>query len=739
MIDKRNLTYPLPCDTIAVLSDENITEPAMDVTTALTEIRSRTNLSQQRLAQILGVSFVSMSRWEHGAGTPSPEQTQKILELYRETDRLSAGETPLETEVGVFSSRGVRRRMETLPLFEALLPDVRLAPAPLPPLIERISLARYFLTSEQQTPSEIVCAHTTPAPTASDPPGAGMSAGKNTYTYDAHTYHTKVPPQGISELLKHYLPDGGLVLDPFAGSGMTGVACRANGYDCILNELSPAACFIASRFVSSVEPARFEAGVRAILRELQDVRETLYTTTCRECGRPTELLYTVWSYRVLCNMCGHEFLLWDHCRRYGERVREHKILGEFPCPACHHVLRKSQLRRTIAEPVLVGYKCCGSRQQEVTHPPDEHDRARIYALEIAAPLAEGFYPRASLPDGVNLRQPKRHGLDRIDRFYTPRNLAALSHIWQAIHRVEDVQVAAHLGFAFTSLYQRVTRLSEFRFWGGSGNTARFNVPFIFNEANVFVTFARKARSIQDHLETTASQYSGKAIVIQNSATALDYLPDETIDLIFTDPPFGANINYSDMNFLWESWLGVFTNTQDEAIVNKVQHKGVDEYRALMTQSFKECYRVLRPGRWMLVVFMNSAQAIWEALRVALLEAGFQIYKADIFDKQHGTFKQFVSENTAGFDLVLHCRKLASRDGAPSRGNATRAVRESILAFLDQIDVSKRISTYLHVDREEEVDFRGLYSEWMAQAILQRDAAVDFSEFRAITKGWLHRS
>jgi len=113
----------------------------------------------------------------------------------------------------------------------------------------------------------------------------------------------------------------------------------------------------------------------------------------------------------------------------------------------------------------------------------------------------------------------------------------------------------------------VTKLSEFRFWGGSGNTAHFNVPFIFNEANVFATFERKAASILDHLETTAVNYEGDRAVIAGSATDLNYLPDESIDFIFTDPPFGANINYSEMNILWESWLGEFTDATNEAIVN----------------------------------------------------------------------------------------------------------------------------------------------------------------------------
>jgi hypothetical protein len=50
---------------------------------------------------------------------------------------------------------------------------------------------------------------------------------------------------------------------------------------------------------------------------------------------------------------------------------------------------------------------------------------------------------------------------------------------------------------------------------------------------------------------------------------------------------------------------------------------------------------------MVLVFMNSSQEVWQALRDAILKAGFLIERVDIFDKQHGTFKQFVSENTGG--------------------------------------------------------------------------------------------
>ena len=702
-------------------------------TAILTEIRERASLSQTDLAILLGTSTVSINKWERGSAQPSPEQAEQIAALYRRVARGEAlGGAP--RSVGAFASRGARSRRSGQGVLGAPLANISLSSTVQKPIIGRLLQDGVMGGRDKEDLARVIRAHSSPAKTVRRPPAFGMSAGKNTYTYDAHTYHTKVPPQAIAELLNHYLRSPGLVFDPFAGSGMTGVAASVLGHDCILNELSPAAAFIANRFTTSVDPGLFEAAVHCVLSSLADLRRRLYTTNCRECGRAAELLYTVWSYRVVCNRCGHNFLLWDVCRRYGKTVREHKILKEFPCPACAKNLKKSLLARTVAQPVQVGYKCCGSKQQEVTHPVDSRDIRLIHELDLAPPVAEGFYPRTPLPNGVNLRQPAKHGLDCIDKFYTPRNLAAMSHLWKVIHRIESAEIAGHLAFVFTSLYQRVTRLSEFRFWGGSGNTAHFNVPFIFDEPNVFLAFERKARTIQDHLETTAAAFKGRVAAVVNSATSLEYVPSSCVDIVFTDPPFGANINYSEMNFLWESWLGSFTDPTNEAIINRVQGKGLFEYQNLTTQSLKECFRILRPGHWLLLVFMNSSGAVWSALRNAVLDAGFSIEKVDTLDKQHGTFKQFVSENTAGLDLVLHCLKPL----APAMAEVERAGRRvcEVISFLEEQRGSLPTSVYLHVDRREEVDFRKLYSDWVAQSLARGTKVMDFAEFRRTVSDWL---
>ena len=113
--------------------------------------------------------------------------------------------------------------------------------------------------------AEFITAHATPYDPDTDtyrrPPfAAPIKAGKNTPIYNAHSYHTKVPPQGIVPYIEHYTDPSDLVLDPFCGSGMTGVACLASARHALLNDLSPAATHIAYNFCTPVD-------TRALRRE----------------------------------------------------------------------------------------------------------------------------------------------------------------------------------------------------------------------------------------------------------------------------------------------------------------------------------------------------------------------------------------------------------------------------------------------------------------------------------------
>src|SRR5437867_10482034 len=123
------------------------------------------------------------------------------------------------------------------------------------------------------------------------PYNSDIRAGKNTYVYDAHTYHTKVPPGGIAQLIEYYMKPGDLILDPFCGSGMTGVAAAPLGRGVLLSDISPAAVFIARHLNSPIDSRRYMMAVREVLADAQELEARLYNTDCRSCGNRVPMLY----------------------------------------------------------------------------------------------------------------------------------------------------------------------------------------------------------------------------------------------------------------------------------------------------------------------------------------------------------------------------------------------------------------------------------------------------------------
>jgi len=558
------------------------------------------------------------------------------------------------------------------------------------------------------------------------PFSGNIRAGKNTYVYDAHTYHTKVPPEGIAKLIEYYTTPGQVVLDPFCGSGMTGVAAGNLGRKALLSDLSPAATFIARHLNTPVDAEVYLQATRKILADAVDLETKLYHTPCRSCGTLTPMLYMVWSYGVICPACAREFLLWDVARNEKSNVRESKILSEFPCPHCGAHVKKRGMRRTHRYPVQVGYKCCGRGLKEQTAELCEHDRETLAHIEAEGVPTGLWYPKDRFPKGINTRQPIAAGIERVDQAYTPRALYAMAWLWHRARQWPDPEIAGKLLFTVTSLYQRVTLFSEFRFWGGSSNTANYNVPFISNEQNVFRAFARKANTISWYFQS-AARVRREVDVRTASACDLQHIREKSVDYVFTDPPFGGNINYSEMNFLWESWLRQHTDTREEAIINSVQGKGASEYRVLLARAFRECRRVLKDDGWLTVIFHNSSREVWTALQTAIGDAGFAVRGTQTFDKEHGTFKQFVSENAVGYDLVLHCRKMERPVAFHANGkhlDVSEFVRERVAQYPERYCVH-----YLHVTRADEWDFRKLHAEWLAETLSENGALLGFEEFR----------
>jgi hypothetical protein len=440
---------------------------------------------------------------------------------------------------------------------------------------------------------------------------------------------------------------------------------------------------------------------------------------------------------MLCSYCKKEFILWDVARDEKDTPKESKIKSEFECPHCNRHLIKKILRKTKIYPVAVGYKCCSRGPKEEVHPLNKLDLTKLEEVEQDGIPSTLFYPTNKFPDGINTRQPINAGITSVDQAYTTRALWAMAYLWDKANRIEDQNLRLKVLFTLTSLYKRVTVFSEFRFWGGSGNTANLNVPAIMNEQNVFKAFQRKARTIELYFQDESrglffqnlSDIKRDIRISTQSACHLHQIPDKSIDYVFTDPPFGGNINYSEMNFLWESWLQKHTDITEEAIVNRVHNKNENDYAELLTTAFSEVHRVLKDDAWFTVMFHNSSAKVWKSLQLAIAKAGFEIKGSQMFDKKHGTFKQFVAENAVGYDLVLHCRKSPVLIKPIRRIIDKNKIKAYILSELSNGENYK--VEYLHVNRASEFDYKKLYSKWLSEYIDKEVISIDFSQFKKI--------
>lgn len=556
-----------------------------------------------------------------------------------------------------------------------------------------------------------------------EPFATDVKEGKNASVYNAHSYHTKVPHKAVMRYILHYTSPGDVILDGFCGTGMTGVAAQFCGdrreveslgyrvdeqgtvFDkqeqlgqskwvpvsklgprfSVLNDLSPAASFIAHGFNTNVDILEFESRAQKILTAARTrfswMYQTLHQPSAETAERAAEHVrahaspdlsqfgqlgwvnFVIWSDVFICSECQGEIIYWDAA----VDRKEGSVADKFHCPTCAAELSKRNVERAWTSynddglgtehrqikqvPVAINYSIGGKRYEKA------FDKADIEIFSKSSTEApENWFPTTPLMKGDKTGEPLRIGVTHAHHFYTNRTLTVLAFLREKIF--QELHSCPALGLWFTSSMawtNRLNRLLASNYFGGGGGVigqtlqGTLYISSISIETNPLERFGLRIRSVP----FTAP--SKDAIVSTGSATKLP-IPDNSMDYLFIDPPFGANIMYSELNFLWESWLKVTTNQLHEAIENKTQQKTVDDYRTLMTECFREAHRVLKPGRWMTIEFSNTKASVWNSIQTSLQEAGFVVANVSVLEKSHKGFKAVTTTTAVKQDLVISAYK-----------------------------------------------------------------------------------
>ncbi|MCE7616009.1 DNA methylase [Vibrio fluvialis] len=561
-----------------------------------------------------------------------------------------------------------------------------------------------------------------------EPFAVDVSEGRSGLFYDAHSYHTKVPHKAIMRYILHFTDPGDILMDSFCGTGMTGVAAQLCGNRRVVeelgyevdqdggiyqraddlgnertkisqlgerhtlnNDLSPAASFIAYNYNAPLDIEAFELEAKELLDQTEKEFEWLYSTKHVN-GQLATVNYIIWSDVFECSECSAEVNFY----RTAVDFENNKLLDSFSCPKCAATLTKKTLdrvytrdldidtgkpvRKAKQEPVLINYTYEGKRYEKK---PDDYDFSIIERINNYVIDESTYIPKNALIDGYNTKQPKAsHGVELIKDFYTRRNLIVLSGLRKNIP-LEPARIKNALSFLINSYdLTHSTIMSRLIFKGKgkkpvltgyqSGTLYASSLPV---EKNIFNGIRKQKLPI---ITSSLTEVSKNQLVNTGSASKL-LLADNSLDYIFIDPPFGSNIMYSELNYISESWMNLFTNNHKEAIENKAQNKSLDDYRSLMYSCFKEAYRVLKPGRWITIEFSNTKASVWNSIQSSLTEAGFIVANVSALDKKQGSFKAVTTTTAVKQDLVISAYK---SDNSVVKSIQVATNEQSVWEFID---------------------------------------------------------
>lgn len=480
--------------------------------------------------------------------------------------------------------------------------------------------------------------------------------------YNCHGYLTKVPIAAIEPFIESFTEPGDTIADFFAGSGMTGLAAVRAGRKARLSDISVLGRHIATGYLTAISPASLEDAATSVIAKAHTAIGTMYDAQRGEDGATVEMVRTIWSFTYVCPSCRHELVYFKHISPSGKPPKA--------CPSCGESFIRRTWPRSADVPVVVVVR--DKKERLAEQPVSRFDRD---AIENASrdPRQRAV---PSLDIGIDREMYSRSGLGKAGltstrQFFSPRNAIALLELWRAISAVPDQRIRQKLRFAFTAILPRASRRYQ---WSAqrplNAQNQTYYISPVYFEWNVFELFERKVEAAlraDDELFGDAPllrAVSERGVQYDlASADRLDHLPAESVDYVFTDPPFGSNIFYSDMNLFHEAWLGEITDHASEAVVHTTgsRKKGsAARYEQLLRSAFGEAYRILKPGRFMSVVFGNSSGRIWGLVQRAMRDAGFEETPAHvaILDKGQRSVKGLNSgtEGVVTVDLIVTIQK-----------------------------------------------------------------------------------
>lgn len=497
--------------------------------------------------------------------------------------------------------------------------------------------------------------------------------------YKIHKYWARKPWYIVEKYINRYSDIGDTVMDPFCGSGCTGLEAVINGRNFIGRDLNPVALLISKgTLLNNIDWISFNNDVEMI------------TAKCRE------KILSLYKAEQICDFCGNQM----YFKYVNIGPKFEKLSGRVYCCNCSCKTIKRDLTTS---------------ETENMHNFDER------CTEDWIPLT--LFPKKFYKDRFSYK-----GISSVKDMYTDRNLYALSILYSAIQNSSETNKEL-LTLAFTNTVLHASKLK--------GENVRplgvnnYWIPDDYIEENVWFRFEDRLKNIikgKQQQEKRTKDKKERYIDINYGSwnlekkSALESMGHECVDYFFTDPPYGDAIQYSELSFIWNAWLQTEYETKEEIIINPVQNKGEKEFKQLLFKSLDNIYSALKQNGYLTLCFQNKNSCIWKAVILHCKQLGFKLYDISIYDTYGNPYNKSWANFSPKSDIYVTFKK--SNEEVIS----TYSENETVPGIIREVAAYFK-SHNIKYDNNKLYDFVISYLIW---AMYLNDKEIDVKDFNIKT-------